>query len=96
MATTATTTIDRATFEAELKRDGYDILTNTTPGVKVNPQHSHPFDVRAMVLKGALTLTREGTVRTYKAGETFTMLRGCLHSESYGPQGAVTLFGRKL
>ena len=95
MATTGTT-IDRARFEAELKRDGYDILTNTTPGVKVNPEHSHPFDVRAMVLKGALTLKREGTVRTYKAGETFTMPKGCLHSESYGPEGAVTLFGRKM
>ena len=57
MATTGTT-IDRARFEAELKRDGYDVLTNTTPGVKMNPQHSHPFDVRAMVLKGALTLSR--------------------------------------
>ena len=29
--------MDRETFEAELKRDGYDIQTNTTPGVKVNP-----------------------------------------------------------
>ena len=94
MATTGT--IDRAKFEAELKRDGYDVLTNTTPGVKVNPEHSHPYDVRAMVLKGALTLTRDGTVRTYRAGETFTMPKGCLHSESYGPEGAVTLFGRKL
>ena len=44
--------MDRQTFEAELKRDGYDILTNTTPGVKVNPEHSHPFDVRAMVRAG--------------------------------------------
>ena len=52
--------MDRQTFEAELKRDGYDIQTNTTPGVKVNPEHSHPFDVRAMVVQGALTLTRDG------------------------------------
>ena len=88
--------MDRQTFEAELKRDGYDIQTNTTPGVKVNPEHSHPFDVRAMVVQGALTLTRDGTSRTNRAGETFTMPKGCLHSESYGPEGAVTLFGRKM
>ena len=56
--------MDRETFEAELKRDGYDIQTNTTQGVKVNPEHSHPFDVRAMVVQGALTLSREGTSRT--------------------------------
>lgn len=87
--------MDRQTFEAELKRDGYDVVTNTTPGAKVNPEHSHPFDVRALVLQGALTLTRDGKVVTYRPGETFTMPRGCLHYESYGPEGAVVLFGRK-
>ena len=87
--------MDRQTFEAELKRDGYEILTNTTPGEKHNPEHSHPYDVRAMVLDGALTLTWAGQTRTFRPGETFTMVRGCLHSESYGPAGAVTLFGRK-
>ena len=88
--------MDRQTFEAGLKRDGYEILTNTTPGVKVNPEHSHPFDVRAMVLKGALTLTAEGKTQTYRPGETFAMPRGCRHFESYGPEGAVVLFGRKM
>ena len=43
--------MDQPTFEAQLKRDGYDVMTNTTPGAKVNPEHSHPFDVRAMVVK---------------------------------------------
>ena len=59
--------MDRETFEAELKRDGYDIQTNTTPGVKVNPEHSQPYDVRAMVIQGALTLTRDGATRTRRA-----------------------------
>ena len=87
--------MDATTFEAELKREGYDVLNNTTPGAKVNPEHSHPFDVRAMVLQGALTLTTGGQATTYRAGEIFTMARGCLHSESYGPEGAVILAGRK-
>ena len=56
--------MDRQTFEAELKRDGYDMQTSTTPGAKVNPEHSHPFHVRAMVGSGALTLTTGGTTRT--------------------------------
>jgi quercetin dioxygenase-like cupin family protein len=88
--------MDRATFEAELKRDGYDVMTNTTPGAKVNPEHSHPFDVRAMVLKGAMTLTCDGTATTYRPGEIFAMPRGCLHYESYGPEGAAVLLGRKF
>src|SRR5260221_4656776 len=89
------TTMDQQTFAAALKRDGYDVITNTTPGVKVNPEHSHPFDVKAMVLKGALTLHRDGASRTYRPSEIFAMPKGCLHSESYGPEGAVVLFGRK-
>ena len=87
--------MDQVTFEAELKRDGYEVMVNTTPGAKVNPEHSHPFDVRAMVVQGAMTLTRDGHARTYNAGETFSMPKGCLHFESYGPEGAVVLLGRK-
>jgi quercetin dioxygenase-like cupin family protein len=88
--------MDRQTFEAELKRDGYEVMTNTTAGAKVNPEHSHPFDVRAMVMQGGLTLTRDGRSDTYRAGEVFSMPRGCLHYESYGDEGAVVLLGRKL
>jgi len=88
--------MDQQAFEAELKRDGYNVMTNTTPGAKVNPEHTHPFDVRAMVLKGDFSLTREGKTETYKPGEIFTMQRGCMHFESYGPQGAVILLGRKM
>ena len=88
--------MNQQTFEAELKRDGYDIITNTNPGAKVNPEHSHPFDVRAMVLKGDFSLTRDGKTQAYKPGEIFAMPRGCLHYESYGPDGAVILLGRKM
>jgi quercetin dioxygenase-like cupin family protein len=88
--------MNQQTFEAELKRDGYDVMTNTTPGTKVNPEHSHPFDVRALVLKGALTLNRDGGSHTYRPGEVFSMPRGCVHYESYGAEGAVVLLGRKF
>ena len=86
----------RQTFEAELKRDGYDVITNTTPGAKVNPEHSHPFDMRAMVLKGDFKLTRDGKTEAFRPGEIFAMPRGCLHYESYGSEGAVVLLGRKM
>jgi quercetin dioxygenase-like cupin family protein len=87
--------MDRQSFESELKRDGYDIMTNTTPGAKVNPEHSHPYDVKAMVLEGAITLNWNGKSETFRPGQTFAMARGCPHYESYGAEGAVILFGRK-
>ena len=87
--------MDQRAFEAELKREGYDVTTSTTADAKVNPEHSHPFDVKAMVVRGALTLNRDGESRTYRPGEIFTMPRGCMHYESYGPEGAVVLSGRR-
>ena len=87
--------MDQQSFESTLKSEGYEVATNTTPGTKVNPEHSHPFDVKGLVLQGTFTLTREGKTDVYKPGETFTMERGCLHYESYGPEGAVVLVGRK-
>ena len=49
--------MDRQVFETELKRDGYDeIVTGTTQGPRHNAEHSHPYDVKAMVVDGAITL----------------------------------------
>jgi quercetin dioxygenase-like cupin family protein len=48
-----------------------------------------------MVLQGAVSLTRDGKTETYKAGEIFSMPRGCTHFESYGEGPTVTLVGRK-
>lgn len=88
--------MDRQHFESELKRDGYDeIVTGTTQGPKHNAEHSHPYDVKAMVIDGAITLAWEGTTQTFRPGEVFTMARGCLHTETFGPEGVVTLVGRK-
>ena len=88
--------MDRQSFETELKREGYDeVLTGSTQGPKHNAEHSHPYDVKAMVIDGAITLAWEGRTQTFRPGEIFTMARGCLHSESYGPEGAVILAGRK-
>lgn len=88
--------MDRHAFEETLKREGYDeILTSTTPGEKYNAEHSHPYDVKAMVLDGAITLGWNGETRTFRPGEIFTMARGCPHTETFGPEGVVSLVGRK-
>jgi hypothetical protein len=29
--------MNQQAFESELKKEGYDVMTNTTPGAKVNP-----------------------------------------------------------
>jgi quercetin dioxygenase-like cupin family protein len=88
--------MNAAEFESALKRAGYlDVETKEyKPGFSTQP-HSHPFDVRALVLEGELTLITNGQPRTYQAGEIFEMAAGCEHAERYGPAGARNLVGRR-
>ena len=87
--------MDTQSFEAELKREGYETGTGENPANKINPEHSHPYDVKAMVLKGEITLNCGGGATTYKPGQVFTMARNTPHFEAYGPQGTTILFGRR-
>ena len=88
--------MNAAEFETGLKRAGYlDVETKQAqPGLTTQP-HSHPFDVRALVLAGDVTLTSQGQSRTYRAGEIFEMAAGCEHSERHGAEGTQYLVGRK-
>ena len=84
-----------AAFEASLKNAGYEVGTSKGTPSKVTQPHSHDFDVRALVLSGELTLTTDGTSRTYRVGDIFEMAAGCVHSEQYGPDGSESLVGRR-
>lgn len=89
--------MDALTFEAELKRDGFaDIETRTAQPNVVSPLHSHPCDIRALVMTGELTLHCEGTSRTYRAGDTVILAAGCEHKEQNGPDGYTYVVGRRL
>lgn len=88
--------IDRAAFETALKAEGYDeVLLREWAAGQVVPEHTHPFDVRALVLEGEFTLTCGSDARRLKAGDVFELAANVPHSESYGPQGATFLAGRR-
>ena len=82
-------------FEAKLKHGGYEAETKTVPPNFTSKPHTHEFDVRALILNGQLTLTRGGISETYRAGQSFEMEAGCLHTEQYGPDGTTYLVGRR-
>lgn len=88
--------MDTAAFEAGLKRDGFlEIETKSmNPNVSIG-DHVHPYDVRAMVLEGEVTLTFEGRNQTCRPGDTLTMAANCEHREQYGPQGVRYIVGRR-
>lgn len=88
--------IDEKSFEARLRREGFpEIRTNQlAPGCH-NTEHSHGFDVLALVLDGEITLTVDGDAGLYRAGDEFSMQAGCKHVEDVGPKGVRYLVGRR-
>lgn len=60
--------MDQASFEARLKAEGFpEIRVNELQARRHNAEHSHPFDVLALVHEGDITLTVKGKARTYIA-----------------------------
>jgi quercetin dioxygenase-like cupin family protein len=87
--------MDRTVFEAELQREGYQVVVNAMQPGQINPEHAHDFDARLMVVAGAMTIVVEGQRKTYKVGDTFSMTNACRHAEHAGPEGATYVAGRR-
>ena len=88
--------MERTAFETELRKQGYaEVVDRRMEADAFNPEHAHEFDARLLIIEGAMTITAEGTERTYRAGDTFTMSAGSRHSERSGPEGARYLAGRR-
>jgi quercetin dioxygenase-like cupin family protein len=88
--------MDRAAFERELQTQGYgEIVDRRMEPNHVNPEHTHEFDARVMVLEGAITIGRDGGAQTFRAGEMCAITAGTLHTEQCGAEGVRYLAGRR-
>lgn len=83
-------------FEATLKAENYAETVNISKEVGYHMgEHTHAFDAYALILRGDITLTVNGVVTTYKAGETFKLAANTPHEESAIPHGVNYLVGRR-
>lgn len=57
--------------------------------------HAHPFEAKALILKGDLRLQVGASEQVYQAGQVFHLRANESHSEFYGPDGVEYLVGRK-
>ena len=57
--------------------------------------HTHPFEVKALVIKGSIQILLNGHSVDYHAGEMFQLDFERAHEESYGPEGATYLASRR-
>jgi hypothetical protein len=58
-------------------------------------EHTHPFEVKALVTEGSINLLVNGVQRQYFPGDIFHLGLKESHAESYGPQGVCYLASRK-
>lgn len=87
--------VETAGFEAALVAEGFEVATKSVPAGTDNSDHSHDFEVRALVTAGRIALTVEGRETSYEPGQVFTMAKGCRHRETVGPEGVTFVVGRR-
>jgi len=87
--------MDQSDFEAELRREGYQIFYGGLKAGEVNPDHPNDWDARVMVIGEEITLTRAGKVENFRVGDSCAVAAGEMHAEHVGPQGVAYIAGRR-
>jgi hypothetical protein len=81
--------LDFTTFEQLALAEGYDeVLERTWPPDAIVESHTHPFAVKARVVRGEMWLTVGPDTRHLQPGDEFTLARDEPHAERYGSAGA--------
>jgi quercetin dioxygenase-like cupin family protein len=83
-------------FKTAAQAEGFDevLVREWAPGQEL-ATHTHPFEVKALVVRGELALTCGGHTRRIVAGSGFELPREAPHAEHYGPQGATFWVARR-
>jgi hypothetical protein len=86
-----------AEFEAEARAQGFDEVAERHWDPKVVLEtHTHPFAVKALVVRGDMWLTVGADVRHLRPGAAFELERDVPHAEQYGVAGATYWVARRL
>jgi hypothetical protein len=83
-------------FESEALKQGFDEVTERSWDANVElGTHTHPFAVKAVVVRGEMWLTVGDHTRHLRPGDTFELAHSVSHSERYGGEGATYWVARK-
>jgi quercetin dioxygenase-like cupin family protein len=83
-------------FSTELREKGFCdlVVVDRQPNGALD-LHAHPFESRALILAGEITLVVNHQATSFRAGEVFHLARDTVHAQRYGPSGVRYLVGRK-
>lgn len=83
-------------FAAQARQQGFDeVLVREWDAHEVVDEHTHPFAVEALVVRGDLWLTVAGNTRHLRTGGRFSLDQDQPHAERYGIEGATYWVGRR-
>ena len=82
-------------FEQQMRQQGYEIAIVERPAHGSLDLHTHPFEARALILEGEITIVAEGKTQFCRAGELFQLDADVPHTETYGPEGVKYIAARK-
>jgi quercetin dioxygenase-like cupin family protein len=88
--------MQRDAFLALLSAEGFDeVVTVTRDPNGLLDVHTHPFEAKALILSGDVTIRIGDDAHTYRTGDIFHLATNIEHSEQYGSEGVSYLVGRK-
>ena len=89
-------TPDFTQFKAKALDEGFDeVLEREWAPDTVLDTHTHPFSVKALVVRGEMWLTVGEQTRHLLPGDPFTLDRDVPHTERYGSEGATYWVARR-
>jgi quercetin dioxygenase-like cupin family protein len=87
--------MNRADFEADGRREGYEIRDGEIkPNVHSKP-HVHDWDARLLVIDGSLTLVRGDGRETFGPGDSCSLSANTLHEEHTEDDGVRYVAARR-
>lgn len=85
----------RTEFEADLRRDGYEIREGAIEPNVHREAHAHDFDARVFVLDGSITLVFGKDRVHYGPGDSCSVPAGTMHEEHTDAGGVRYVSGRR-
>jgi mannose-6-phosphate isomerase-like protein (cupin superfamily) len=87
--------MNRAEFEADLRREGYEIREGEIKPNEHRGAHTHDFDARVMVLDGTITMVFGNDRCVYGPGDSCNVPAGTMHEEHTDADGVRYVPGRR-
>ena len=87
--------MNKAEFEADLLREGYEVREGGMEPNVHRDAHAHGFDARVFVLDGSITLVFGDDRHTYGPGDSCVVPAGTMHEEHTEADGVRYVAGRR-